>query len=289
MGRPSRETIQSIHNLLSFEAHNKQKKFFLLQELKLLYKDNEDSFCSYSSHNSWRNSAINHNILKSIYLDFPNQTYTRFFLNDPTSYEIAMSINEKVYLSHYTAIFLHGLTLNIPKIIYANLEQTPKKRVQQELHQINIDKAFHRHPRVSKNIDSKFNICLLNGKHTKELGVEEKKLSKDITVRLTNIERSLIDITVSPYYCGGVNEVLKVYKNAKNQISPKKMVTILKKLDYMYPIHQTVGFYLEKIGCKESDLRLFEDMGINFKFYTSRNISNRQFNKRWSLYYPEFL
>jgi len=46
-----------------------------------------------------------------------NKTIKKYLFGDVSNYEIALSINKGSYLSHYIAMFLHGLTDNIPKKI----------------------------------------------------------------------------------------------------------------------------------------------------------------------------
>ena len=72
-------------------------------------------------------------------------------------------------------------------------------------------------------------ICLLNGKNTKKLGVEEKKLTTKEVVLVTNLERTLIDIAVRPVYSGDTLEILNAYRKAKNKISIDTLAGMLKK------------------------------------------------------------
>lgn len=236
------------------------------------------------------NKAYNRKII----LDFPNKKYVRFFLNEPTLYEIIQSINSKGYLSHYSAVAFHNLTNNIPKTIFFNVEKPkPLKEVsKKELTQEELNKAFYMPPRESANlyILGIYAINLLQGKYTNNLGVSEQEIDGQ-KVNVADIERTLIDITVSPYYCGGCYEVLNVFKNAKEDVDVKKLVNILKKLDYIYPVHQSVGFFLEKAGYPEKDLQLLEEVGTDLRFFVQRELreQDRNFSERWNLYYPKFL
>ncbi|EKE03398.1 MAG: hypothetical protein ACD_20C00209G0009 [uncultured bacterium] len=234
-------------------------------------------------------------ILADVYLNFPNRPVARFFLNEPNIFDIAQSIGSDCYFTHYSALFLHNLTDNIPKIIYINKEQSEKQNKTTDLKPVDLLKAFHTEPRISKNIAlyEDYKICLLNGKYTNQLGVETKtNESLNINkIKVTGIERTLIDISVSPHYSGGVSEVLTAYKRAKGKFSIKKLAQMLNKLDYIYPYHQVIGFYLEKVGYKENELKIFENMGVKNKFFITRKIEdkNREFSNRWQLYYPKSL
>ncbi len=97
--------------------------------------------------------------------------------------------------------------------------------------QSRIDIAFNGKPRTSKYIFNygEWNICILSGKNTSNLGVDKAKSSENEMVFVTNIERTLIDIAVRPVYSGGIEEVLIAYQKAKGKISVKELVTMLKK------------------------------------------------------------
>jgi len=231
---------------------------------------------------------------EKIILDFPNKKYVKYFFKKPNLYEVLQSINNKGYLSHYSAVAFHDLTNNIPKTIFFNVEK-PKptnESLKKEITQEELNKAFYMPPRESANLTSYgiYSINLLQGKYTNNLGVSEQVIDGQ-KINVADIERTLIDIAVSPYYCGGCYEVLNVFKNAKGEVDIKKLVKMLKKLNYIYPVHQSIGFYLEKADYPAADLKPFEQMGKELRFFLQRELreQDRKFSERWNLYYPEFL
>ena len=126
-------------------------------------------------------------------------------------------------------MFLHDLTEQIPKTIYLNHEQRPLPKNSNSLEQSRIDLAFKSKVRVSNNrtVFENNEICLVNGKFTDQLGVIEIQGKDNEKLRVTNIERTLIDATVRPVYSGGVGEVLKAFKLAKDKLSNNKLNQIL--------------------------------------------------------------
>lgn len=63
-------------------------------------------------------------------------------------YSVMMDLNPTCYFSHYTAMFLNGLTEQIPKTIFLNTEQTPKPAgFITDIEQKNIDAAFRNQAR----------------------------------------------------------------------------------------------------------------------------------------------
>lgn len=231
---------------------------------------------------------INSKIFVLIELEFPSSVVKRYAFggNEPSIYELACSFHEKAYISHYTAAFYHGLTDNIVKTVYINQEQSPKNENDWKPTQEAIDNAFSKSMRSTNRttIYKGQKIHWLTGKNTRELGVLEEE-----GIRVTNIERTLIDLAVRPEYGGGVHEILTMYENAKNQVSVNKIYSYIKKLNHTYPYHQSIGFYLEKAGYKESSLRLLERIPIELDFYLDYELKDKSYSERWNLYYPAYL
>jgi hypothetical protein len=231
--------------------------------------------------------------LKAVKLKFPSRTETRYVWNDAVSvYQLALSLKSDSYFTHYTAMFLHGLTEQIPKTVYLNFEQSSEGHFGASLEQKNIDWAFRRKPRISNNIavygDQR--ICVLNGKYTGRRGVIELEDEFKVKIQATNVERTLIDIAVRPFYAGGVFEVIKAYRLAKDKVSINKMVAMLKELDYVYPYHQAIGFYLERAGVyRASVMKLLKKLGIQYDFYLTYQMKEMDYSQDWRLYFPKGL
>lgn len=237
------------------------------------------------------------NILEQIEIQTPQRKITKFKFDGASVYELAVSINANSYLSHYTALFLHGLTNNIPKNIYTNTEQSPKYFFHKddiELEQENIDWAFARPMRITKQIakfeidNKKHQVYLLNGKHQNRLGVLKASIN-GIELSITSLERTLIDIVVRPNYSGGIEEVIHAYKIAKGSFSVNRLLVLLGKMNYVYPYHQIIGFYLEKAGYDENVLKLIELNTIEYNLYLTYEIKEKNFSERWRVYYPRYL
>jgi hypothetical protein len=234
---------------------------------------------------------LSEGILREIKLSFPGKTFTRYIHENASVFEIALSLYPKSYLCHYSAVFLHALTEQIPKTVYVNHEQRQSSISVGELQQSRIDMAFRNAQRVS-NYRAAFQdqeIIALNGKNTNNLAVMELKGPHGETLRVTNIERTLIDIVVRPMYAGGVFEVLNAYKSAAGRISINKLTALLKQLKHTYPYHQAIGFYLERAGVYSAahvDL-LKKAFPMELDFYLVHGMREKEYSKKWRLYYPK--
>lgn len=203
----------------------------------------------------------------------------------PTAYHYAISLRGNAYLSHSSAIHLLGLTQQQPKTIYVNKEQSKKPRPEGDLIQDAIDRAFSRPQRRSNYVFrvEGAQIVLLSGKATDNAGVIT---DAQTGLPLTCLERTLIDITVRPRYAGGVFQVSQAFRTALKEIQLPRLMSLLDALDYRYPYHQSIGFYLEKAGADEQILEKLRRLGQKYDFYLDYSMATPQYDKSWRVFYP---
>ena len=231
--------------------------------------------------------------LKEHKFAFPHQPETLYVWGEIPMMELLLHLKPRSYYSHYTAMRLHGLTEQVPKVLYLSHERSSDTQWGTSLTQSAIDEAFQRPARIS-NTTADFNnlqVLLINSANTGELGVlnHEAQLSLEsrVSVRVTNIERTLIDAAVRPAYSGGVFEVAKAFELAKNVVSVNAMGAMLSKLRFTYPYHQAIGFYLERAGYRASSLDLMRRFPMEFDFYLTHEMSATRYVPAWRLYVPE--
>jgi predicted transcriptional regulator of viral defense system len=235
---------------------------------------------------------LDRQVLDVYRFEFSARNEIRYVWRKATDYQIIQSLRPEGYFSHLTAMFLHGLTLLIPKTVYLNSEQSEKPAPAIPLNQERIAMAFSRPCRVSKTttVFHEQNVCVLNGKYTGQKGVMDQQQPGGETLRVTTLERTLIDCTVRPVYSGGVQSVLDAYRAAHDAVSINKLAATLASLEYTYPYHQAIGFYLERAGVySESQLALLDRFERVYDFYLTHQIKNPAYSERWKLFYPRGL
>jgi predicted transcriptional regulator of viral defense system len=231
--------------------------------------------------------------LRLVYLEpvnHPNAPgISRYVWKSASALDIALSMKREAYLCQGTAMSLHGITEQISSRIYVNSEQSPKPR-SGHLTQEGIKRAFAGRQRESQFVfkydDSE--ILLLWGKNTGQLGVIDMEYS-GAKLRVTGLERTLIDIAVRPSYAGGVFQVLDAYRAAKDRVSVGTLVATLKKLDYVYPYHQAIGFYMQLAGYAKSQYSRLKSIGLKYDFYLAYGLKEKKYDSEWRLFSPESL
>jgi hypothetical protein len=223
---------------------------------------------------------------------FLSRKEVRYVWNTATDFEIIQSIGPQGYFTHLAAMYLHGLTLQVPSTIYLNTEQTKKKSHPGSLSQQRIDFALSRPCRTSNSVCEFENrrICLLSGMHTGNRGVVTISGDFGKDIRVTDIERTLIDMTVRPVYAGGVHSVLEAYRSAVGKVSMNRLIAMLSKMEYVYPYHQAIGFCMERAGgYSDVQLSLLDRFPMEFDFYLAHDMGKTDYSERWRLHYPKGL
>ncbi|MGF6782471.1 type IV toxin-antitoxin system AbiEi family antitoxin domain-containing protein [Paraburkholderia sp. GAS334] len=235
-----------------------------------------------------------HAKLREIEFLFPQRPESCYVWGDVPLLTILLSLRKDLYFSHYTAMRLHGLTEQSPTTTYVTDERiTHDQRQRAKLEQSDIDRAFSQAPRVSQNYveHAGKKIYLLNGSNTGHLGVVAERVNdedgREVLARLTNLERTLIDITVRPVYAGGVFEVAKAFALAKDRVSINRLVAMLRKLDFAYPYHQAIGYYLERADYKPNQIDLVRRLPVEHDFYLTHQMGETRHVQPWRLFVPD--
>jgi hypothetical protein len=267
------------------------QKVYRESELKTIFREGRSDWglTTRTSYGDFKNFLVEEGKLRNITLKAePYATLTRYAWGEVSPYHLGLSVRKGAYLSHASAVFLHGLTDQIPKTIYVNYEQSEKVGGG-NLTQEAIDRAFSHPQRRSKYIFiyEDWQIVLLSGKHTGGLGVLPMPSTLAEPLSVTGLERTLIDIVVRPDYAGGVYQVLQTFKSAKERISTNVMLATLKKLSYVYPYHQAIGFYLQRAGYEVDRWERLGKLPQDFDFYLAHSIRDKDYDQSWRLFFPK--
>lgn len=284
MQKKNKEVIQDLLNKHSYKVLT-EKEF-----INLWHNTNTiDGFRSYS-RNKLIKRLTEDKIIETVTMQDSNKKeYTVYGIQEkkPDIFDYAAARSRASYFSYYTALFIHNLTLQIPKHIYLTLERGERTFIKNTISQEAIDNAFRKPARQTNNSRNcrGYMIHQINGQSNYKLGV----IPYRETLSVTNIERTLIDIVTRPFYAGGVTQVIEAFKKAKEKVNVEKLLFYYQDMNFIYPYHQSIGFYMEKAGYEKKEFAPFLQIEQKFQFYLSYNIRFKEFSSLWNLYYPKGL
>ena len=157
--------------------------------------------------------------------------------------EIVKSPN--YYISHYSAMDIHNmLTQPITKVFITTPKQEYKKQ------------------RVAGN--TSFEFIYINKERV--WGVKNFWVTKSEQVRVSDIERTVIDCLYKPKYCGGILEIVKGLWIQKDKIDFDKLLNYVLKFNKIVVIKR-LGYILENLSLKGDNYLNKLKTRINNKYY----------------------
>ena len=212
---------------------------------------------------------------------------TRYIFGALSPLQLACSFYKNSYLSHGTALHLHGLAPL--ETIFVNHEQSPKNS-RPRISQAGLNRAFQtlnaNQPIYSVTEPARLHFSTAR---TPGAGIVDMQGPRGEPLKTTSLERTLIDVVVRPQYAGGMSNVLSAFRQAKDRISVAEIARLLAKVKYVYPYHQALGFILQRAGVPEEELAPLKQRAIRLKFYLDYGMNQPAYDPAWKLYYPRDL
>lgn len=286
----ARQDIESLLDRRGPRAYSGREIAQILEEnrsyWRLAQRTSVDDFVEFLENRTRKLTPI-------AYVSQQGRRVVRYAWSSPSDTAVALSLaGPTAYVSHASAIFLHGLSDLIPRMYYINEEQTPKPSSPNSLTQDALDRAFASTQRVSHTVyesSERPSVAILNGKYSGGLEVTKLAEAGNAPIRVASIERTLIDTVVRPAYAGGINNVLDAYRAARDRVSVTRLRATLEQLAFIYPYRQSIGFLLERAGYPERRYEEFRVPTPEFDFYLVHGSTDNQYDSRWRLYYPRGL
>lgn len=160
--------------------------------------------------------------------------FEREYLGNPyiAARELVLSghknVKEEYYLSHGSAFDLHQMMTQPQLIVYISSSKTMR-------------------PQIIQGTEFRFVRC----KKEHLFGLSDMWIDKNEKVRVSDLERTLIDGLKQPEYCGGFSEVAKGFSIKRDAIDPQKLIDYAIKLG-VGVVNRRLGYLMDlyKIGAK---------------------------------------
>ncbi|NML37589.1 hypothetical protein HHL17_10340 [Chitinophaga sp. G-6-1-13] len=210
----------------------------------------------------------------------------RYTLGAVEDRSFIISLAPSAYFSHATALYFNHIMPTFGPNIFLTYEQWGENNAS-PLTQEAVDNAFSKPPRLSKDrLKWKdYTISILRKKLPK-LPPGSPKEDWAVDARHTDLERTLIDIVVAPEYGGGCTNILQAFEASKQMLDTKVLYSYLEKMNFTYPYHQSVGFYLERAGYLQQDYAPFLPGPEDLCFYLQKQMPATTYDDKWKIYYP---
>jgi len=179
-------------------------------------------------------------------------------------YLVGSKINDSAYLTHHSAFEVHGLSHQVSFVVYVASDH--------KISDFEFEGVLYKY--VGKGINE---------------GVTNYRLNEK--VRVTNLERTVVDSMDRPDYCGGFHELDEILKICP-VLDEAKLLNYLEMYNKQV-LYKKVGYFLERhqqsLGISDGFLNFIEKKTGNTKKYLSEEALNGSgvFMKRWGLIVPK--
>jgi len=207
---------------------------------------------------------------------------TRYsFHEDLPDEKLLISLKKNAFFSMSSALNYQGLSEYRNNFVFISQEQSDKGYKDVELSQTAIDNAFSKDYRKTHMIGEYNNkhIVFLQPKYTEQFALIEID-----GVRVSSVERALVEMLVNVQYFRNSKEIINVFSKIKNHINVDKVFEVILKFDFIYPYFQSLGYILEEIGFSKTELIKFKEHVSEFNFYTDKAQIKYTYNEYWRMY-----
>lgn len=240
----SRKTLGSVSANLISSLYNMGKTIFTVTDVENITGLRDNAATDLTSELIKRNIIAR--IKRGKYIIIPQEIgeNVRYVGN---WYVVAREIvnSPDYYISHYSAMDIHNMVTHpITKVFITTPKQEYKKQ------------------RIAGN--TTFEFIYTNIKYI--WGVKKFWVTKSEQVRVSDIERTIIDCLYRPKYCGGILEIVKGLWIQKEKIDFNKLLNYALKFNKGVVIKR-LGYILESLNLKDADYLDKLRVRINNRYY----------------------
>ena len=214
------KTLGSTAANLVTTLHDRNQTLFGLADVKAI------TGLSYASAKAFVHTLVKRGLVTrlkpGLYILVPFEMgKDKEFAGEPYLVASVLAGGKQYYLSHGTAMDIHQMVTQPQLVVYVSTS----KRI---------------HPKTIMGTEFRFITC----KRKALFGMTDYWVTKQKTVKVSDIERTVIDGLRHPEYCGGLTEVAKGLWMQREKVSPEQLMRYAIRLDVGAVIRR-LGFLLE--------------------------------------------
>jgi predicted transcriptional regulator of viral defense system len=255
------ESMSGLEQQLYFRLGEKNQRVFTIQDINKILHISLAHARNIASDMVKKNAAerikpgLFARIPESVILD--KQQYTE------DAILIATKSTKKAFLSHYTALTIHGLAERYTTQVYVT---TAKHQRSMKYHGIKIN--------FIKAIQKRF------------FGNKIINYSNE-NIQVSDLERTIIDVVNKPKYAGGWNETINCLKNL-DTINYKQLLIYLKKFNNKTTTRK-IGYIIDNLNNLSPPQKIMKEIkkisgSNNYYFGTTKKGT---YDQKWNLIIPE--
>jgi predicted transcriptional regulator of viral defense system len=215
------KTLGPVSSFLITQLKKSGESIFGIKKAMAVLKKDEKSTADLLSELVKRNILLR---LKSgLFLIVPLEAGSNYLEN---KYIVARELinSNNYYISHYSAMALHGLTTQPILKVFTTAAKREKNR-------------------LISGVEFIFIYC----KPGNLFGIEEKWITKQEKIRVSNIEKTIVDAMIRPELCGGISEIAKGIWLVKNRIDFARLADYCEKAGIKSAVKR-MGFILQELN-----------------------------------------
>lgn len=134
------------------------------------------------------------------------------------------------YISHYSAMAIHGLTTQPVLKVFITSSKREKNR-----------------------LISGVEFLFIYTKPSNFFGIEEKWITKQEKIKVSDLEKTLIDALMRSGLCGGISEIAKGIWLRKNRINYERLLKYCKRIK-VKAVSKRLGFILQTLNLADKNI-----------------------------------
>jgi predicted transcriptional regulator of viral defense system len=252
--------MSGLEQILYFSLVQKDQRVFTIQDVTTILQVTADHARNITSSMVKKNVA--ERIKPGLFVRIPESIILDKKQYTEDAVLIAAKVNPNGYLSHYTALSLHGLAERYITDVYVTTTKHHRKITYHEI-------MIHYIQSIPSHFFGFTTIPYLNG-----------------YINVSDIERTVLDVVTRPMYAGGDVEMIQCLQNV-DEIDYKKLVQYVKRFNSKITARK-VGYLLDTLKNMKPPQTILQELkdfsGSNTYYFNTTQ--SGVFESKWQLIVP---